>query len=66
MAIGNEPRIEKLGETLGAELVGVDLSEPMTPERAALLRSYLAELAQRGQVSTSASLREPHSVQEPS
>jgi len=36
------------------------------PRRATLLRTYLAELAQRGQVSTSASLREPHSVQEPS
>lgn len=36
------------------------------PRRAALLRTYLAELAQRGQVSTSASLRPPHSLQDPS
>lgn len=52
MAIGSEPHIEKLGEMLGAELVGVDLSRPITPERAALLRKSFTDnpvLVVRGQ-----------------
>lgn len=74
MAIASEPRVEKLGETLGAELVGIDLAEPMTPERAALLRRAFTQnpvLVVRGQKLTPEQLiaigsvfgrLEPHSI----